>query len=900
MAILVSAATGNLTAAATWKVVHAGTFQTLRATQETASQNIIVSVTGSTNFTVAANTTVDAVLLKHNNTISSPTGTFTVAIYNATTTTTVATMTINQTSLPIASATPNWFQFEFSSSVTLTTGNNYQIRLSASSSNQSAFFRRSATSGDWTFGLRTTTTQAPASGDILIIAGKYTASASSNYVVTNNNTSTALLLGNGVAGTCGIEVNYGSSLENQTTASTNYSLRVSGDFAFNGGSLFKCGTSANTFPQSSTATFEIDQPANQRFSLLIRSTVNAVTEFVAYEDQTGKRLQRSFLGAAISATNTSITVEDAGATNWKNGDEIVVGSTERNYQQVEYRTMSANESAGTVTVSSGFTNAHSRYHDSWNKLKVPVANLTKNIIFKGTSTTLRAANMTFGGFTNVTLSGVLFQNWGQLGFDQSQGTDNNGQLITPEAILVDIVIKDYTSGVRTVTRNPKDLSIEQLTAARALSISTFALEILNITENPTITNGFILNLGNIYSFGGTGTIDGRIRFTPITTNSSNFWNVTSSGSDFPGIDIYINGLNGNTTTNVYPFNIDGGTATRRDGIDWTVDFAVRVIACQGWVSGPACLIEGYQPPNWWWGISAVKNDGNGIFFSTVSDRGVVHNNGSETYYFCLSEQNSLAQIALSHTANVFPFTLKNVYVGATSTNPGTTFFIMRYALNSIISVIDVVGSTFPTSGIFSFTNTDSNALGAATKLYFDFSSVTSSTLTATKTFFVGSTGTQFTSESAFTYKDNSGNMYTYTRDAVMYPDSVNYYLNGPSTVFDTTGQTPRPSVARGEMQSYEVICVPMKKFVVPANKSAKVSVWIYVTGTPSMTAGLTAYNLSDMTTFAGGDSITTKNAWTKLTVSVPTSTSDRFIAARLSVSTPDIIVKISDWNVEFV
>lgn len=900
MAILVSAATGNLTAAATWKVVHAATFTTLRATQETAAQQVATGTSASPNFTIAAGITVDAILLKHNNTNLADSQTITVQLYNATTATVVASVTRGPGSFPLVTQTPNWFQFEFPS-VIMATATNYQIRIVATgTANQNQFFRKSATASDWTFGLRTTTTAAPASGDILLIAGKYAATGNrTDFTVTNDNTSTALLLGNGVANTSGIEVSYGSKLVNALTASTNYSLRVSGDFAFNGGSIFECGTSTGTqLPQTSTATFEIYQPVAQQFSWFIRSTVNAFVSIQAVEAQTGKRLQASNLTAAILATNTTLTIADSGTTNWKSGDEIVVGSTERNYQQVEYRTMSANESAGTVTVSAGFTYAHSRYHDSWSKVNVPVANLTKNIIFKGTSTTLRAGNMTFGGFTDVYLSGVLFQNWGQLGIDQAQGTDSSGVTgVVPHQTMKDVVIKDYSTGVTTITRNPKNLTVDKLTAARALAVGSFGFRIANITEGTLVEAGFNVEIEYLYSFGGTGTTDGRLFLSPNRSNAANNWYLSAFGPTSGGVGIYINGLNGTGLANtIAPFEINGSNAVQRAGLDWTIDLFLTIVASQNWASNLVCVVDGYQPDYWWWAIRSIKNDGNGISFKSVSTYPITHNTNGDPAYFSISEQNSLAQVAFANTANAFVTSINNFYVGASSANPGTAFFQIRYVELYNVIIADAVGASFPTSGLFIFSSTDGDAIGSATKMYFDFSQVTSSTITATKTLFVG-INTQFTSESAFTVKDNSGNLYTYTRDAVLYPDSVNYYQTAPSTVLDTTGQTPYPSFV-------PLIYSPIKRFVAPKTKLAKVSVWVYVTTTA---AGTITTTLDAFAIDTGEDtsrrkaSTTTLGAWTRLTVSMYVDpTNDRFYGARVFTSSIDTIVKISDWSIELV
>ena len=117
---------------------------------------------------------------------------------------------------------------------------------------------------------------------------------------------------------------------------------------------------------------------------------------------------------------------------------------------------------------------------------------------------------------------------------------------------------------------------------------------------------------------------------------------------------------------------------------------------------------------------------------------------------------------------------------------------------------------------------------------------------------------------------------------------MNYYQTSPSTVL-SSGTIPISTQADG-------LRSPDKKFVLPANKTAIVSVWVYVTiGTGSSSTVLRVSGASDAST-------TTKGAWTQLSTTVTSTASDRFISATVinydsGTTAQTIVCKISDWTV---
>lgn len=886
MAILVSAATGNLTAAATWKVVDTGTFPTLRATQEFATNSIGTGTFSSPNFTVATNITVDAVLLKHNTTNAADTETITVSIYNVTAGTTVASVTRGPGSFPIATGTPNWFQFEFSGGFALTTATNYQIRITgAGGNNQVTVYRKSATASDWTFGLRTTTTAAPANGDILLICGKYAAAGGlTSYTVTNDNTNAALLLGNGVAGTAGIEVSYGSALVNGVAASTNYSLRASGDFQFNGGSSFTCGTQASPFPQSSTATFEIFQPANGRFSLIARSAANAVTSFVCYENQTNKRAQGRVLTGGIAVGATSFTVPTG--TNWKSGDEIVVPTTARDYTQVEYRTMSANETAGTVQVSSAFTYSHDQYHDfpydigygPQSFVDAIVCNLTKPILWKGTSSTLRAGNFDTGTTLYLFLSGVCFQNWGRIGIAQQALLDKDGADILGYAFLQDIVLKDHAgNGLITISYNPVGLEVYQYTSARPLALSTPALQITS-TNQSLINWPFLFYFANIFSYGGTGTFDGRVRFLPRLSTTSgasgNTWDVFSGATTDVYDNIYINGLNSGGQGSYYALDFDGGFLPGEGGSSWTVDLWAVVT---GTNFSESVKYAGHCPYDWLWGIACIKNNG-GIFYDTDNN----------LHEFIISQENTSTLINIRNTGSPYPITLTNVKLGISTALPSTNIIQIFNSCNLSISIDDFYGgtaTTFQNVNFVRFVQADESLYGVPkvnvylTYYSSPFMGMLVDQYATTWNYWITNQG-QITLTSIEWNSGTTQGPVTYIKNGVTYPDNSLYYLNAPSTVI--------------EAGSYGNITSPSKFVVAPTGKKIRVSVWVYTT----VTAGTATTYLQGVGT---APSTTTTGAWTKLTATATSAAvgPTKYELTVRSVGT-NVTTRISDWNVELI
>lgn len=264
MATLISAATGDFTAAGTWKVASA--VANAEVDSEASSINLTTSNSDSTAFTLAA-TNVDAIAIKIS-AIITPTGTLTAILRNSTTGTDVATVTINASDLHGTGTTAQgWHVFSFSAHTPNGT-DSYLIRLTRSvadgASNRITIYASTAAAANMARMVRLVTTAAPAAGDKLVIAGQFTgAGTSAPFTVTMNNTATTSF-GPTVSGgpPQGITVNDKGTLTWGTAAATNYYLKWKGVLKVFAGGTLNVGTSGTPIPANSSAVLEMDSVAN--------------------------------------------------------------------------------------------------------------------------------------------------------------------------------------------------------------------------------------------------------------------------------------------------------------------------------------------------------------------------------------------------------------------------------------------------------------------------------------------------------------------------------------------------------------------------------------------------------------------------------------------------------------
>jgi hypothetical protein len=352
-----------------------------------APGTVTTTPTNSTAFTPGAITT-SGILIQILNTTTSPSGTFTVALFNTTAGAAVAgaTVTVNVSDLPAVLSTRTgarglgWAYFKFASDITLLAATNYAVRLSTSVANQITVYTSGTT--NWSRGLVTTTNAAPAATDVLIIAGNYTGAGTSNsYAVTMNQTSSATVYGQIYIATKG-------TLQYPTTAAT-YILRLSGNMFVTSGGTLKMGDSTNPIPNGGFARLELNVTSANQFSLFISGGT-----FITYGEEKSTGIK---LAADASAGATSITLS-ATPTNWKSGETIVLASTSTTAAQAEIKNLASGVSSTTASIAA-LTNAHSGSSSSWTE--ADIANLNRNVIITVGATTTLSTNVQITGQNTV-------------------------------------------------------------------------------------------------------------------------------------------------------------------------------------------------------------------------------------------------------------------------------------------------------------------------------------------------------------------------------------------------------------------------------------------------------------------------------------------------------------------
>lgn len=361
MASLISCATGNFTSSSTWALVDS---TSLLDSENTTTASLSSYVYSST-FTPGA-ITVDGISIKFSSVGSS--GTFSVELFNNTDTVSVTSVTVNLADIQLG-----WNFFKFASNQTLTAGKAYKVGIKHSSSSSNIF--RDATAANWSRMLRTTTTQAPAASDQLVVIGELTGAGTGNsFTVTMNNTATTTF--GTVSFTQSMSVANRGTLTWGTSASTNYYLKVKGLIDVMGGGTWNMGTSGTRMPTTSTAVLEFDCTANVDSGIRF----NNGSTFSVYG---AAKTRWTTMTADKAAAATVIALTDT--TGWATSDSLVFASTTRTTTQTETKSIATVDSSTQVTLSAGLTNAHT----GTGLVVGEVGNLTSNVRIRGISTSLQ-------------------------------------------------------------------------------------------------------------------------------------------------------------------------------------------------------------------------------------------------------------------------------------------------------------------------------------------------------------------------------------------------------------------------------------------------------------------------------------------------------------------------------
>jgi len=437
MAYRIARADGNFTAAATWGAVDATSLLDSQAGNTVLSTSFLASAT----FTPGA-IEIDGIALKVASRVEVSSGTISVRLYKTTATAGVVAGTevsLNVSDLPYSPISPSsavqanpigWVFFKFAAPVTLLAGSAYRVEASTSVASQVNLFRN-ATANNWSRMLRTTTTGAPAAGDSLFVVTEWSGPLTPTPHVVTMDSTAATDYGGGDQVLPSVGIGDGSTLAYQTTAATNYVLRVSGVVAVHVGGTLTMGTPGTPVPRSSTAVLEFDCASTGNFGLLVFGTATFHGESRTDE----KDVTYALLTADLSATGTSLTVDTD--TGWLDGDEIVVTPTGATKTEGEALTLDGDAPADTIPTTAGAAFGH--LGSAADRIQAEVFLLTRNLH-------LRSTLSTAGAYCHVGQLGVLNADWLDLQYifgstTQKRGLENNGTVT-----LDYCVVRNSTTG----------------------------------------------------------------------------------------------------------------------------------------------------------------------------------------------------------------------------------------------------------------------------------------------------------------------------------------------------------------------------------------------------------------------------------------------------------------------
>jgi hypothetical protein len=487
MAVLVSSTSGNWTNPDIWEQIST-----------TASNLVFTSVTSltttfqsSTSFIPGAITT-NGLWLGLYSRASSPTGTFSIELFNSTTSTVAASYTDNVSVLPTNAnlGGAKGIYFRWSSPVTLTDAQSYVIRARTGSSTQITLWYGTSIT-NWSRILTITATASPSATDQLYISSRYSSGTLLSCTVSMNNTNSTEY--------GAVFVGHSSTLDWPTNQTTQ--LRLSGDTwtssgwsVYLGGGNFFMGTSASRIQDGFTASLFITPGSanGRRITLLDGSSFRAAGSTMSYTWTT--------LAANVATSSTTCTT--AVSTGWKVGEEIVIAPTRRaatTATTVQYDRRVLTSVSGTTL---GFS-ALTYYHDGVGELAGEIINITRNCrIVCTTPSTFRTgiAHSIVNG-TTIELDDVQIY-----GMGTSTGTGAIsvfGSGATAFILIRNCAFVDGSTGISIVsTTNFYNLFVNNNVFTTAITTGSFLiLQGSQTLTSPIVTGSQISN--NCMIFGGT-------------------------------------------------------------------------------------------------------------------------------------------------------------------------------------------------------------------------------------------------------------------------------------------------------------------------------------------------------------------------------------------------------------
>ncbi len=580
-------ASGNFTSASTWAVCAS----TAELDSEAGSTAIATTNLDSAAFTPGA-ITIDGIIFKVITFSGIVAGrTITIILRNTTTSTDVASVVIDSTNITDI----GWYCAKLAAPVTLVAGNTYVIRVTKNNATLSVFLYTNGTANNWVRQLRTTTTQAPAAGDKMIICSEVTASGITPFSVTMDNT-TSTVFGSPTF-PYSLYISTGCTLSYGTAGSTNYQLKIAGLTMVGAGATLNIGTSGTSIPATSTASFLFEPTANVDSGLVVNGTFNTygnpLTEFWALLN----------VDAAVAATNLTLDRP----TGWKSGDLVHFAPTNRLLTEDERRTLAADASGTSISITAGLTYTHSGSNTGGYDTRGEVVNLTRNIKIGGKSAALQGFILCGSAATQVPMFTCRYTEFFWLG---SSTTNKRGINVAANSssLVFDLqycVLRDFLSassaGIITVANVPNMTISNNIFAV----IANYHLLISATTSIPMIENNIFIRSNesnimiNFSDVGGTirnnrasgagnsgmllqeaaslGIFENNIAHSNgahgiqmisvqySVVNSCRTWRNANSGMavQSTGGEIIINDLDcfGNTSNGIYMASVSGGKQT---------------------------------------------------------------------------------------------------------------------------------------------------------------------------------------------------------------------------------------------------------------------------------------------------------------------------------------------------
>lgn len=377
MATLISVATGNLTAATTFALVDA----TSLLNSETAGSTLSTAgYVESSAFTPGA-IIVDAIAVKILD--IGALGTFSVHIATGGIEVPGTAVTVNQAdiALDLANGDNGFVVLKFAAPVLLLAATAYTVGATRSVGSGSMQLYTNGTAFNYSRMLRTTTTQAPAAGDVLWVLGELTGAGTGNDITVTMDSTATTDYGAGIDGVIALGVGKRATLTYGTTAATNYYLRLSGEAIVYQGGVFNKGTTGTPIPRDSTAVIEFDPVADGGMGLIVRNGGTFTDQGLSRTS--GKNITWCKLNTDEAIAQTTLGVDTD--TGWLSGDSIVVGKTNRSSSQVtESKVLNGDAGATSMDITVGLATARS----GTSPTQAHIGLLTRNSKFRSASSTI--------------------------------------------------------------------------------------------------------------------------------------------------------------------------------------------------------------------------------------------------------------------------------------------------------------------------------------------------------------------------------------------------------------------------------------------------------------------------------------------------------------------------------